>query len=267
MKNTGGARLYSSRLYSMPESGTESFAAGGQPARHVMPAIRRSRDIGLLARQERRLAGRRAAVRARWHGRGPEHCDNRLSYSNIGDCRQTLCRRRVRAGCCPAAASEVNYAQVQRSPAWDCRVLTAAQAASRCWPAALGRCCSRRGSVADAFAQTGYVPYYGKNRIRYDNFRWHIYTTDHFEIYYYPEIEQHLERVTSYAESAYQQVSSDLKHDLAFKVPLVLFKTQASSSSRTSSRANCPKACSRSPSRIATAWCCRSTSRPTRSTG
>ncbi len=83
------------------------------------------------------------------------------------------------------------------------------------------------GSVADAFAQTGYVPYYGKNRIRYDSFKWTIYTTDHFEIYYYPEIEQHLERVTSYAESAYQQVSSDLKHDLAFKVPLVLYKTQA----------------------------------------
>src|SRR5215203_4252765 len=79
----------------------------------------------------------------------------------------------------------------------------------------------------DAFAQTPYVPYFGKNRIRYDEFRWKIYTTDHFEIYYYPEIESHLERVTSYAESAYQQVSSDLKHDLAFKIPLVLFKTQS----------------------------------------
>ena len=28
------------------------------------------------------------------------------------------------------------------------------------------------GSVADAFAQTGYVPYYGKNRIRNDNVKW-----------------------------------------------------------------------------------------------
>ena len=83
------------------------------------------------------------------------------------------------------------------------------------------------GLVADAFAQTPYVPYFGKNKIRYNNFEWHIYTTDHFEIYYYPEIESHLERVTSYAESAYQQVSSDLKHDLAFKIPLVLFKTQS----------------------------------------
>src|SRR5262245_3684902 len=83
------------------------------------------------------------------------------------------------------------------------------------------------GSATDAFAQTGYIPYYGKNKIRYNNFRWHIYTTDHFEVYYYPEIEQHLGRIVSYAESAYQQVSSDLKHDLAFKVPLMLYKTQS----------------------------------------
>ncbi|HEX7086953.1 MAG TPA: hypothetical protein VF198_11350 [Vicinamibacterales bacterium] len=81
--------------------------------------------------------------------------------------------------------------------------------------------------VAPATAQTSFIPYYGKNQIRYDNFRWHIYTTDHFEIYYYPEIEQHLERIASYAESAYQQVSSDLKHDLAEKVPLILFKTSS----------------------------------------
>jgi hypothetical protein len=81
--------------------------------------------------------------------------------------------------------------------------------------------------VADAAAQTQFVPYYGKNRVKYDNFNWHIYTTDHFEIYYYPELEAHLERVAGYAESAYQQISADLKHDLAFKVPLVLYKTSS----------------------------------------
>ena len=83
------------------------------------------------------------------------------------------------------------------------------------------------GIAHEASAQTGYIPYYGKNKIRYNNFKWHIYTTDHFEVYYYPEIEQHLGRIVSYAESAYQQVSSDLKHDLAFKVPLMLYKTQS----------------------------------------
>jgi hypothetical protein len=83
------------------------------------------------------------------------------------------------------------------------------------------------GATHQAAAQTGYIPYYGKNKIRYNNFKWHIYTTDHFEVYYYPEIEQHLKRIVSYAESAYQLVSSDLKHDLAFKVPLMLYKTQS----------------------------------------
>ncbi len=78
-----------------------------------------------------------------------------------------------------------------------------------------------------AAAQTPFVPYFGKNNIHYDQFKWHIYTTDHFEIYYYPEIEQHLERVAGYAESAYQQVSADLHHDLSFKVQMILFKTHS----------------------------------------
>jgi hypothetical protein len=76
-------------------------------------------------------------------------------------------------------------------------------------------------------AQTPFVPYYGKNSIRYNNFDWHIYKTDHFEIWYYPDIEKHLEKVASYAESAYQHVSSELKHDLASKVPLIIFKTES----------------------------------------
>lgn len=83
------------------------------------------------------------------------------------------------------------------------------------------------GPVPEVAAQTPFYPYFNKNRVHYDTFKWHIYTTDHFEIFYYPEMEQHLERVAGYAESAYQHVSTELKHELAFKVPLVLFKTQA----------------------------------------
>jgi hypothetical protein len=83
------------------------------------------------------------------------------------------------------------------------------------------------GFAGHASAQTPMVPYFGKNNIHYDKFEWKIYTTDHFEIYYYPEIESHLERVSSYAESAYQQISADLKHDLSFKVQMILFKTHS----------------------------------------
>ena len=83
------------------------------------------------------------------------------------------------------------------------------------------------GSPPAASAQTQMVPYFGKNNIHYDKFEWHIYVTDHFEIYYYPELEQHLERVAGYAESAYQQISADLKHDLSAKIQLILFKTHS----------------------------------------
>ena len=83
------------------------------------------------------------------------------------------------------------------------------------------------GHAPAAAAQTPFFPYFGKNNIHYDTFEWKIYETDHFEIYYYTEVEKHLERIASYAESAYQQVSSDLRHDLSGKVPMVLFKTHS----------------------------------------
>ena len=81
--------------------------------------------------------------------------------------------------------------------------------------------------ASPATAQTPYVPYFGKNQIRYDNFRWMTYETEHFVIYFYPEIRPHLERMAGYAESAYQHISAELKHDLAHKVPLILFQTSS----------------------------------------
>src|SRR5688572_8216165 len=35
-------------------------------------------------------------------------------------------------------------------------------------------------AVEPATAQTPYIPYFGKNQIRYDNFTWYTYETDHF---------------------------------------------------------------------------------------
>ena len=66
------------------------------------------------------------------------------------------------------------------------------------------------GLATPASAQ--FVPYFGKNKVAYDTFAWRVYKSPHFEVYYYPEFEQHLGRVVSYAESAYQKVSGDLKH-------------------------------------------------------
>src|SRR5262249_44831364 len=69
--------------------------------------------------------------------------------------------------------------------------------------------------------------YYGKNQVKYDTFRWRTYKTEHFEIFFYPQEEEHLQRVASMAESAYDKVSTDLQHEIEFKVPLIYFLTSS----------------------------------------
>src|SRR3990172_12073808 len=69
------------------------------------------------------------------------------------------------------------------------------------------------------------IPYFGKNNVKYDTFRWKTFKTAHFEIFFYEESEGHLQRVASMAESAYDKISADLQHDIEFTIPLIFFKT------------------------------------------
>jgi hypothetical protein len=68
---------------------------------------------------------------------------------------------------------------------------------------------------------------FGKNKIHYDDFDWHIYTSPHFEVYYYTKEEQHLGRVVSYAESAYFKVSEAMEHKIPYKIPLIFYLTHS----------------------------------------
>jgi len=82
------------------------------------------------------------------------------------------------------------------------------------------------GVVAQfAAAQYFYIPYYGKNKVIYENFKWDKYTTAHFDIYYYTKDLEMLQTLASYAESAYQKISRDIKHELSAAVPLIYYKT------------------------------------------
>ena len=76
-------------------------------------------------------------------------------------------------------------------------------------------------------AEAQFIPYYGKNKVKYDNFAWRVYKSPHFEVYYYPEFEQHLARLVSYLESAYLKLSTGLKHELSHPVPAILYKTHS----------------------------------------
>lgn len=76
-----------------------------------------------------------------------------------------------------------------------------------------------------SFGQFNYIPYYGKNRVIYDQFKWNHYTTEHFDIYYYVDDVADLETLAQLAESAYSRISHELKHQLSASVPLIFYQT------------------------------------------
>jgi hypothetical protein len=54
---------------------------------------------------------------------------------------------------------------------------------------------------------------------------WSLKRTDHFEVYYPQDLDLHAERAAQEAERAYERVGGDLRHNLAFRVPIFLFRT------------------------------------------
>lgn len=87
-------------------------------------------------------------------------------------------------------------------------------------------------AVAAAFllprpAAAQFIPYYGKNKVKYDTFAWRVYKSPHFEVFYYPEFEQHLARLVSYLESGYLKLSTGLKHEMPEPIPVIFYKTHS----------------------------------------
>jgi hypothetical protein len=70
-----------------------------------------------------------------------------------------------------------------------------------------------------------YFPYYGKNKVIYTKFDWKVYKTDHFDIFYYADDSQGLQKIADLAESAYKSISEDIKHQLSASVPLLYYRT------------------------------------------
>jgi beta-lactamase regulating signal transducer with metallopeptidase domain len=56
---------------------------------------------------------------------------------------------------------------------------------------------------------------------------WRVRHTDHFDIHYPDTLDLHADRVAVEAERAYERVSGDLRHQPAFRVPIVLVRTVA----------------------------------------
>ena len=76
------------------------------------------------------------------------------------------------------------------------------------------------GLAQPAAAQWGY---FGRNKVQYRDFKFQVLKTTHFDIYYYPEIEQSAHMAARMAERWYTRLSTLLDHDLSGRQPLILY--------------------------------------------
>ena len=73
------------------------------------------------------------------------------------------------------------------------------------------------------------VPAYpfGQNKIVYDTFKWNVYHSTHFDIYFYEEERDSLQRVVDAAESAYLSLSQKFNFQVSKKIPLIYYATHS----------------------------------------
>lgn len=67
--------------------------------------------------------------------------------------------------------------------------------------------------------------YFGRNKVQYTNFEWHVLKTEHFDIYYYPEMKDLAERGAYFAEESYKTLEIRFNHALNNRVPLIFYSS------------------------------------------
>ena len=65
--------------------------------------------------------------------------------------------------------------------------------------------------------------YFGRNKVQYERFDFKVLTTEHFDIYYYPEEEAAVKLAARMAERWYARLSNLLQHELRGRQPLILY--------------------------------------------
>jgi len=67
--------------------------------------------------------------------------------------------------------------------------------------------------------------FFGQNKVQYRTYKWHQFTSDHFEVYTYPGLDSVALRVLDLAEKANVMLSHRMGHQLGRKVPIILYGT------------------------------------------
>jgi hypothetical protein len=65
--------------------------------------------------------------------------------------------------------------------------------------------------------------YFGRNKVQYEDFDFKILKTEHFDVYFYPEMYEAAEQAARMAERWYARLSRIFDHELNGRQPLILY--------------------------------------------
>src|SRR5690349_15647664 len=65
--------------------------------------------------------------------------------------------------------------------------------------------------------------YFGRNKVQYESFDFHVLKTDHFDIYFYPRAQPAATAAARIAERWYARLTSVLDHELSSRQPIILY--------------------------------------------
>ena len=81
--------------------------------------------------------------------------------------------------------------------------------------------------VTAAVEAQSLYPAFGKNKIQYREFDWQIYRSPHFDVYHYTDDPAQLEKIVSFAESAYDRLSREFDFQIQKPTPLIVYETHS----------------------------------------
>ncbi len=67
--------------------------------------------------------------------------------------------------------------------------------------------------------------FFGRNKVQYEKFDWKILRTDHFNIYYYDDMEEVAQIGAFYAEEIYDELKVKFNHVVTQRIPLIFYNT------------------------------------------
>ena len=71
----------------------------------------------------------------------------------------------------------------------------------------------------------GQFYWFGRNKVQYTDFDWHVLQTDHFDIYYYSEMKDLAERGAFMAEESYKALEQKFNHTVSGRIPLIFYSS------------------------------------------